>query len=81
MSQNPTFDNILAVVFSTLDDVYRLHIPENPEAENDPGNCTHCEVEFPCQTQDIIMTGMADAQRLLVAVKNVSAEESEQPSA
>ena len=81
MSQNPTFDNILAVVFTTLDDVYRLHIPENPEAEGDPGKCTHCDVDFPCQTQDIIMNGMADAQQLLQAIRASESSVSEQPSA
>lgn len=59
MSKNPTFDDVLAIVFGTLDTVYQLHAPENPESEDDPGNCKHCKVEFPCPTEEIILEGLA----------------------
>ena len=39
MSKNATFDDVLAVVFGTLDSVYQLHGPERPDDEDDPGNC------------------------------------------
>jgi hypothetical protein len=59
MSKNPTFDDVLAYVFGTLDTVYQLHAPERPEDESDPGNCTHCNVAFPCPTEEIILEGLA----------------------
>lgn len=59
MSQNATFDDVLAVVFGTLDTVYQLHAPEDPDSETDPGMCKHCNVEFPCETEQIILEGLA----------------------
>lgn len=82
MSKNATFDEILAYVFGTLDTVYQLHAPEKPEDENDPGNCTHCNVAFPCQTEEIILEGLAHISLAMEAAKTASEHaESEQPSA
>jgi len=75
MSLNPTFDDVLALTFGTLDAVYALHAPEKPEDDNDPGNCVHCAVEFPCQTADIIMNGLAHIANAMTAVKEKEAEE------
>jgi hypothetical protein len=69
MSLNPTFDDVLALTFGTLDSVYALHAPEKPEDDNDPGKCLHCEVEFPCETADIIMNGLAHIANAMTAVK------------
>lgn len=81
MSKNPTFDDVLAIVFGTLDSVYQLHAPERPDDENDPGNCTHCNVAFPCQTEELILEGLAHVSVAMDAAKTASGEESEQPSA
>lgn len=81
MSQNATFDDVLAVVFGTLDTVYQLHAPEDPESENDPGMCKHCKVEFPCQTEEIILEGLAHVAIAIEQAKTSSPAESEQPSA
>lgn len=87
MSLNPTFDDVLALTFGTLDAVYSLHAPENPDDEVDPGNCKHCAVDFPCETADIIMNGLAHIANAMTAVKEAeatsesSSAESEQPSA
>lgn len=82
MSKNPTFDDVLAYVFGTLDTVYQLHAPERPDDEDDPGNCVHCEVSFPCQTQDIILEGLANISVTMEAARLASGvpAESEQPS-
>ena len=82
MSQNATFDDVLAYVFGTLDTVYQLHAPERPDDEDDPGNCTHCNVEFPCQTEDIILEGLAHINLIMEEARNAAYEnaESEQPS-
>jgi hypothetical protein len=69
MSLNPTFDDVLALTFGTLDAVYSLHAPEKPEDDNDPGNCTHCAKEFPCETADIIMNGLAHIANAITAAK------------
>ena len=69
MSLNPTFDDVLALTFGTLDAVYAIHAPEKPEDDNDPGNCVHCEVEFPCDTADTIMNGLAHIANAMTAVK------------
>jgi hypothetical protein len=82
MSKNATFDEILAYVFGTLDTVYQLHAPEKPEDDNDPGNCIHCNVAFPCQTEEIILEGLAHISVAMEAARNSSEPaESEQPSA
>jgi hypothetical protein len=78
MSLNPTFDDVLALTFGTLDAVYSLHAPENPDDETDPGNCKHCAVDFPCETADIIMNGLAHIANAMTAVKE--AEEASSPS-
>ena len=81
MSKNPTFDDVLASIFVTLDSVYQLHAPERPEDESDPGNCVHCDVDFPCPTEDIILEGLANVNVLMAKAKNASeSAESEQPS-
>ena len=85
MSLNPTFDDVLALTFGTLDAVYSLHAPEKPEDENDPGNCVHCVVDFPCETADIIMNGLAHIGNAMTAAKSGEAtssetSEAEQPS-
>jgi hypothetical protein len=72
MSLNPTFDDVLALTFGTLDAVYALHAPEKPEDDNDPGKCLHCEVEFPCETADIIMNGLAHIANAMTAVKEAT---------
>ena len=69
MSLNPTFDDVLALTFGTLDTVYALHAPEKPEDDNDPGNCKHCAVAFPCETADLIMNGLAHIANTMTAVK------------
>ena len=75
MSLNPTFDDVLALTFGTLDAVYAIHAPEKPEDDNDPGNCVHCEVEFPCDTADTIMNGLAHIANAMTAVKEAEASE------
>lgn len=82
MSKNPAFDEILASVFVTIDSVYQLHAPERPEDESDPGNCVHCNIDFPCPTEDIILEGLANIQVLMDKARDSSSEnaESEQPS-
>ena len=69
MSLNPTFDDVLALTFGTLDGIYALHAPENPHDDNDPGNCKHCAVAFPCETADIIMNGLAHIANAMTAKK------------
>ena len=73
MSLNPTFDDVLALTFGTLDTVYSLHAPENPDDENDPGNCKHCAIDFPCETADLIMNGLAHIANTMTAVKEAEA--------
>lgn len=84
MSLNPTFDDVLALTFGTLDSIYALHAPENPNDDNDPGNCKHCVIAFPCETADIIMNGLAHIANAMTAKKQneeaTSSAESEQPS-
>lgn len=82
MSKNATFDDVLAIVFGTLDSVYQLHGPERPEDENDPGNCINCEVPFPCKTEDLILEGLAHVQVAMDAASAAASlnAESEQPS-
>jgi hypothetical protein len=75
MSLNPTFDDVLALTFGTLDAVYSIHAPEKPEDDNDPGNCVHCEVAFPCDTADTIMNGLAHIANAMTAVKEAEAPE------
>ena len=82
MSKNPTFDDVIAHVFKTLDVVYQLHAPENPEDE-DGSNCLQCDVEFPCATQEVILGGLADISLVMEAAAKTSSNlpaESEQPS-
>jgi hypothetical protein len=74
MSQNATFDDVLALTFGTLDAVYSLHAPENPDDETDPGNCKHCAVDFPCETADIIMNGLAHIANAMTAVREAEVE-------
>jgi hypothetical protein len=76
MSLNPTFDDVLALTFGTLDAVYAIHAPEKPDDDNDPGNCVHCEVEFPCDTADTIMNGLAHIANAMTAVKEAEATSS-----
>jgi hypothetical protein len=75
MSLNPTFDDVLALTFGTLDAVYSLHAPEKPEDEDDPGNCVHCAVAFPCESAEIIMNGLAHIANAMTAVKEKEATE------
>ena len=83
MSQNPTFDDVLGRVFKTLDDVYQLHAPEDPDNE-DSSNCVQCGVEFPCATEDVILGGLAEISLIMEAARSSSSSdspaESEQPS-
>jgi hypothetical protein len=79
MSLNPTFDDVLALTFGTLDAVYSIHAPEKPEDDNDPGNCVHCEVAFPCDTADTIMNGLAHIANAMTAVKEAEATSSSSP--
>ena len=74
MSKNAAFDEILASIFVTLDGVYQLHSPERPEDENDPGNCVHCNVDFPCPTEDIILEGLANVSILMANAKEENEE-------
>lgn len=74
MSLNPTFDDVLALTFGTLDAVYSLHAPEKPEDEDDPGNCVHCVVAFPCESAEIIMNGLAHIANAMTAVKEAEAK-------
>ena len=76
MSLNPTFDDVLALTFGTLDAVYAIHAPEKPEDDNDPGNCVHCAVEFPCDTAEVIMNGLAHIANAMTAVKEKEATSS-----
>jgi hypothetical protein len=80
MSLNPTFDDVLALTFGTLDAVYSLHAPENPDDENDPGNCKHCAVDFPCETADIIMNGLAHIANAMTAVKEAEEAKTSEPA-
>lgn len=81
MSQNATFDDVLAIVFGTLDTVYQLHAPEDPDSETDPGKCKHCDVAFPCPTEEIILEGLAHVSIAMEQAKASENAESEQPSA
>ncbi len=69
MSQNATFGQVLPIVFRTLDTVYQLHAPEDPDNEDNPGNCKHCNVEFPCKTEEIIFEGLAHVSLAMEAAK------------
>lgn len=80
MSLNPTFDDVLALTFGTLDAVYSLHAPEKPDDENDPGNCVHCLVEFPCQSAEIIMNGLAHIGNAMTVAKQNEEVTSSEPS-
>lgn len=73
MSQNASFDDVLAIVFGTLDSVYQLHAPERPEDEQDPGNCISCEgTAFPCKTEEVILEGLAHVQLAMEAAKEAA---------
>ena len=74
MSKNATFDDVLAVVFGTLDSVYQLHGPERPDDEDDPGNCINCEVAFPCKTEEVILEGLAHVQVAMEAAAAAAEE-------
>ena len=54
MSKNPTFDDVLARVFMTLDTVYQLHAPEDTES-GEASDCISCGVAFPCETEGAIL--------------------------
>ena len=71
VSKNATFDDVLSVVFGTLDSVYQIHAPERPEDDEDPGNCINCEVDFSCRTEEVILEGLAHIQ----VAMNAAAEE------
>ena len=71
VSKNATFDDVLSVVFGTLDSVYQIHTPERREDDEDPGNCINCEVDFPCRTEEVILEGLAHIQ----VAMNAAAEE------
>lgn len=71
MSLNPKFDEVLALVFGTLDRVHQIHEPEDEDGDY-PGNCTNCGVAFPCETQDAIMNGLA---HIKIAMRGEVAEE------
>lgn len=81
MSKNPTFDDVLARVFMTLDTVYQLHAPENTETD-EPSDCISCGVPFPCETEGAILEGLAEINLIMQAAKTSSdlPAESEQPS-
>lgn len=53
MSKNPTFDDVLAYVFGTLDSVYQLHAPEKPDDENDPGTALTAMCLFPARQRSL----------------------------
>ena len=72
MSQNATFDDVLAIVFGTLDSVYQLHAPQDPDNEENPGNCITCDVEFPCRTEEVILEGLAHVQLAMEAAKEAA---------
>lgn len=80
MSLNPTFDNVLALVFGTLDSVHQLHAPERPDDENDPGNCVHCEIAYPCETADLIFSGLAHISNTMQAAKEEEPANEETPA-
>lgn len=76
MSLNPTFDDVLGYVFKTLDTVYQLHAPEDPENE-DASNCVQCGVKFPCPTEEAILGGLAEISLVMEAARDASASEEE----
>lgn len=41
--------------FETLDKVYQLHAPDQ---STDEWRCSHCDVEWPCPTEKIILDGL-----------------------
>lgn len=46
----------IASAFRTIDLVYLLHAPEDQEAET--WVCGHCKVNWPCETEMIILDGL-----------------------
>lgn len=60
----------IQAAFLTLDAVYNLHAPKDTEAE--AWECGHCEVEWPCETERIVLEGLGLASE---------PSESEEPSA
>jgi len=74
MSKNAGFDNVLSIVFGTLDSVHQLHAPERLEDDSDPGNCVNCEVAFPCKTEEVILEGLAHVQLAMDAAAEAASE-------
>lgn len=46
----------IAAAFATLDRVYLLHAPADDKAEI--WQCGHCDVQWPCATEAIILEGL-----------------------
>lgn len=46
----------IQAAFLTLDAVYNLHAPKDPE--NDVWECGHCDTAWPCETERIILDGL-----------------------
>jgi hypothetical protein len=46
----------IATAFSTLDAIYNLHGPKNTEQE--VWECRHCDIPWPCETEELILMGL-----------------------
>ena len=46
----------IATAFSTLDAIYNLHAPKNTEQE--VWECKHCDIPWPCETEELILMGL-----------------------
>jgi hypothetical protein len=46
----------VAAAFATLDRIYLLHAPADAEAE--AWECGHCNVQWPCMTEALILEGL-----------------------
>jgi hypothetical protein len=57
--------------FLTLDAIYNLHGPADQDAE--VWQCGHCDVQWPCETEKLILDGLG--------LTSVGISESEEPSA
>jgi hypothetical protein len=46
----------IQAAFLTLDAIYNLHGPKDTQAE--VWDCKHCDVPWPCQTEEMILIGL-----------------------
>jgi len=63
----------IQAAFLTLDAIYNLHGPKDTQEE--VWECRHCDVPWPCETEEMILMGLGLATDL------GETDESESPSA